>query len=211
MAERAHTQQGEDRRAELLAHAERLFLAHGVAETRMVDIADAAGVAKGLAYWYFDGKESILLAIAEDVHDRLRRTQLAAVAEVESPLEQLYVGVVSAVRFVDEHWNLFVMIVWALADKSPGSAGDASRVHADDSVAVISAGQADGTIRDDEDPVLLAQSHQGVVNHMVLTHQSGLIADVDTAAHAAARAIVHLSAATPELAREVIAAHRFAT
>jgi TetR/AcrR family transcriptional regulator, cholesterol catabolism regulator len=211
MASRAHTQQGEDRRAELLAHAERLFLERGVAETRMVDIANAAGVAKGLAYWYFDGKESILLAIAADVHERLRATQRAAVADVERPLEQLYVGVVTAVRFVDEHWNLFVMIVWALADKNPGSASDASRLHADDSVEVIIAGQADGTIRDDEDPVLLAQSHQAIVNHMVLTRQNGLIADVDTAAHAAARAIVHLSATTPELAREVIAAHRVAT
>lgn len=205
MASRVHTQQGEDRRTELLAHAERLFLERGVADTRMVDIADAAGVAKGLAYWYFESKDALLLAIALDVHDRLRHTQLEAVAGLDTPLEQLYVGVAESVKFIDEHWNLFVMIVWALADKNPS--GETSQLHADDSIEIITAGQADGTIRDDEDPLLLAQSHQGIVNHMVMSRQSGLIADVDTASHAAARAIVHLSATTPELARQVIAAH----
>ena len=208
MALRVHTRQGEDRRAELLAHAERLFLERGVPETRMADIADAAGVAKGLTYWYFDGKESILLAIALDVRERLRHTQISATARVPTPLERLYVGTAVSVRFIDEHWNLYSMINWALADPTYAeSMGRTSRVHADDSISLITAGQAHGSIRTDEDAVLLAHSHQGIVNHMVLSHQRGLIDELDTAAHAAARAVVHLSAATPELANQVIAAH----
>jgi AcrR family transcriptional regulator len=209
VSSKVHTQQGEDRRAELLSHAERLFLERGVAETRMVDISEAAGVAKGLAYWYFDSKESLLLAIALDVRERLRQTQREAVAPIEAPLGRLYVGTAESVRFIDEHWNLYSIINWALAD--PRHAGDmsaASRVHADDSIELIAAGQDDGSIRTDEEPELLAQSHQGIVNHMVMSHQRGLIAGVDTAARAAARSVVHLSAATPELARQVIAAHQ---
>lgn len=209
MSERVHTQQGVDRRADLLAHAERLFLERGVAETRMADIADAAGVAKGLAYWYFDGKEAILLAIALDVRERLRHAQREAVARLEAPLGRLYVGTVVSVRFIDEHWNLYSMINWALAGPTHAAEmGATSRVHADDSIELIAAGQDDGTIRTDEEPELLAQSHQGVVNHMVMSHQRGLIADVETAANAAARSVVHLSAATPEIARQVIAAHQ---
>lgn len=207
--ERVHTQQGRDRRAELLAHAEELFLERGVAETRMVDIAEAAGVAKGLAYWYFDGKEALILAIALDVRDRLRDAQLDAIAGLDAPLEQLYVGTYASVTYIHEHWNLYGIIHSSLSDPRHAAAlGETSRVHATDTVAVIEMGQADGSIRPDEDPLLLAQGNQGVVNHVVLSLQRGQIDDVHDAAHAAARYVVHASAATPELARSAIAAHR---
>jgi AcrR family transcriptional regulator len=207
--ERVHTQQGRDRRADLLAHAERLFLERGVAETRMVDIAEAAGVAKGLAYWYFDGKEALILAIALDVRERLRQAQLLAVAGVDASLERLYVGTCASVLFIHEHWNLYGIIHSSLSDPRHATAlGETSRVHAEDTIEVIEQGQADGTIRADEVPALLAQGNQGVVNHLVLSLQRGQIDGVEVAAHAAARYVVHASAATPELARTAIAAHR---
>ena len=54
-----HTDQGLERKQQLLDAAEVLFAEHGYAQTRIADICAAAGVAKGLFYWYFPTKESL--------------------------------------------------------------------------------------------------------------------------------------------------------
>lgn len=203
-ADRVLTRQGRDRRDDLLAHAERLILERGVAGTRMVDIARAAGVAKGLVYWYFDSKDALLLAIAHDVRERLRATQTAAVESLTAPLDQLYVGTVVSVRFVHEHWNLFRVLQTEVADAHGDLLGESSRIHALDTVAIVEAGQADGSIRADEEPLVLAHGNQGIVNHMVLAAVRGHLTDVESAAHAAARLAVHAAAASPEVARAAI-------
>ena len=64
---RGLTRHGQDRKAELLRHAEYLFAKRGYENTRMVDIADAAGVAKGLVYWYFENKETLFREIVADM------------------------------------------------------------------------------------------------------------------------------------------------
>ena len=47
-ANRSLTRQGQERKQQLLDHAAELFAARGYADTRVVDIVEAAGVAKGL-------------------------------------------------------------------------------------------------------------------------------------------------------------------
>ena len=49
-------------RARILEAALALFRKRGFAETTMRDIAQAAGLAQGAAYYYFDSKEVILFA-----------------------------------------------------------------------------------------------------------------------------------------------------
>ena len=50
-ADRLLTRQGRERKAEILRHAERLFAEQGYDATRIADIMDSSGVAKGLFYW----------------------------------------------------------------------------------------------------------------------------------------------------------------
>ena len=203
--DRVLTRQGEDRRAELLAHAERLLLERGVAGTRMRDIAEAAGVAKGLVYWYFDSKDALLLAIVLDVRERLRAAQIHAIGDIAEPLDQLYVGTELSVRFIDEHWNLYTLLQSGFTDPAHADAlGESAHVHALDTIAVVEAGQAVGTIRT-EDPNVLAHANQGVVNHFVLSCRRGHLPDVGTAAHAAARTVVHIAAASAHGAAATIA------
>ena len=45
-----------------MAAAREVFAERGFAGTRMGDLADAAGVAHGTVYTYFDTKEDVLLA-----------------------------------------------------------------------------------------------------------------------------------------------------
>jgi TetR/AcrR family transcriptional regulator, transcriptional repressor for nem operon len=70
------TKPAEQRRAELLAAGQALFLAKGIAGTSLDDITQRAGVSKGLFYLYFASKEDLVLALREqfsrDLAERMR-------------------------------------------------------------------------------------------------------------------------------------------
>ena len=59
------TKPAEQRRAELLAAGQALFLADGIAATSLEDITQRAGASKGLFYLYFHSKEDLVLALQE--------------------------------------------------------------------------------------------------------------------------------------------------
>jgi AcrR family transcriptional regulator len=58
-------EQAEWRRSQLIDVALDVFAERGIEATRISDIAERAGVAQGLLYHYFSGKEALFLAIAE--------------------------------------------------------------------------------------------------------------------------------------------------
>ena len=64
-AVRTRTKRPEIRRDQLLDAAEKLFAEKGYAETTVLDIAEAAGVAKGTFYLYFPSKEHCMVALKE--------------------------------------------------------------------------------------------------------------------------------------------------
>lgn len=61
------TARGQATRDKLVAAAREVFAERGFAGTRMGDLADAAGVAHGTVYTYFDTKEDVLLAVLDAV------------------------------------------------------------------------------------------------------------------------------------------------
>lgn len=62
-----------ERRQELLDAAAQAFAAKGVAKTTVSDITEAAGVAKGTFYLYFDSKDHLLGALKERFVDEILR------------------------------------------------------------------------------------------------------------------------------------------
>ncbi len=54
-----------ERRTQIIESATRVFSRQGFANTRMDDVANEAGLSKGLLYWYFKSKEEIIIAIAD--------------------------------------------------------------------------------------------------------------------------------------------------
>jgi AcrR family transcriptional regulator len=61
----------DDKRAKILEAALELFRERGFAESTMREIAAKAGVASGLAYYYFDSKNAIVLAFYHRAKDEL--------------------------------------------------------------------------------------------------------------------------------------------
>jgi TetR/AcrR family transcriptional repressor of nem operon len=62
----SRTKPAEERRAELLAAGQALFIAKGIAATTLEDITNGAGVSKGLFYVYFRSKDDLVVALQEE-------------------------------------------------------------------------------------------------------------------------------------------------
>src|SRR6266508_532355 len=104
------TAQGLERKQQLFDAAAQLFAEQGYASTRVVDIVDAAGVAKGLFYWYFENKEALFRELAADIRHQLRRAQRAAMDRDASALVRLAQGTVASVHFMAEHSSFFSLL-----------------------------------------------------------------------------------------------------
>jgi len=179
------TEQGRERREQLLAAAGELFAERGYQATRIADICERAGAAKGLFYWYFDTKEALFADLVRDTRQRLRRAQAAAIDPEADPLTQLRQGTESSVRFMADHRSFF-----ALLEGEQHAAGMSSLLsegtdqHTADTAARIAAAQRAGLLPDHEDPMLLALGVVGAVGYFSHWHRTGRI-DLDADALAA--------------------------
>ena len=63
------TSQGKERKQQLIDAAAELFAERGYEETRIVDIVERAGVAKGLFYWYFENKAALFRDLVEETYN----------------------------------------------------------------------------------------------------------------------------------------------
>jgi AcrR family transcriptional regulator len=68
---RQPTPKSEATRARILAAALRVFRERGFAESTMREIAAAAGVAVGAAYYYFDSKDALVMAFYEQTQAQM--------------------------------------------------------------------------------------------------------------------------------------------
>jgi len=80
-------------RARLMEAATRLFAEHGYESTSLKQIVELADTSIGNCYFYFQNKEAILLAIAEELRTEIAGIVDAAIEAVPPGPEQLYAAV----------------------------------------------------------------------------------------------------------------------
>ena len=73
----------------IVAAAVRLFAEKGYSATATREIAEAAGVAKPMLYYYFPDKEGLYIAIVREALDRLDAALAAVVNAAAPPVERL--------------------------------------------------------------------------------------------------------------------------
>jgi AcrR family transcriptional regulator len=92
----------EERRAEVLRHAKRIFARKGYHRTNVADIISRARIARGTFYLYFRNKREIFEVLLDqalhDLSERIRRIRMAA--EEPSPLDQLRANLGRVLEFV---------------------------------------------------------------------------------------------------------------
>jgi AcrR family transcriptional regulator len=208
MNDRQLTAQGAERKQQLLDAASRLFAEQGYASTRVVDIVEAAGVAKGLFYWYFENKEALFRELATEMRHRLRRQQAAAMEEGAPALQRLLEGAVASVRFMAENAPFFSLLE-VEGRNVPDVLRLGSEQHLRDVTALIVEGQSDGTVTDDDPAELLALAVVGTVGQFSHFHRTGrLDLSLRELSGYVARLVARMLAADEAIARESVLALR---
>jgi len=195
------TTQGQERKQQLLDCAASLFAERGYADTRVVDIVRAAGVAKGLFYWYFENKEALFQELVHDTRRGLRIAQSAAMDPLADPLLRIRQGTEASVRFMAEHAHLYALLRAESLDRRVADLmREGTEIHATDTVLLVREAIEAGLIRD-EDPTALAYGVIGAVAYYSHFHRTGrLVMPVDELAVLVGRFVVRALAADDEIA-----------
>jgi AcrR family transcriptional regulator len=93
---RARARPRADRRAQILAAAERVVTRNGYASTSMKDIAEEAGVAQALLHYYFESKDELLTEVVMAIDNEVQTAWKVAVAEIDDPLRRIAVALDTA-------------------------------------------------------------------------------------------------------------------
>lgn len=174
-ADRQLTEQGRERKQQLVDAAIGLFAERGYSATRILDICDRAGVAKGLFYWYFPTKLDLFSELVRTMRHQLRRAQADAMTPGADALTRIHEGAAASVRFMAEHATYFSLVEVERADPAIADAlKHGSEVYLDDVTALIREAQSTGAVLD-ADAQLLALGVLGAVSSFSNAWRSGRI------------------------------------
>jgi AcrR family transcriptional regulator len=104
------SKRGLDTRRRLLDAAERVFGELGFHDASIVKVADAAGVAAGTFYLYFDSKKAVFDELVRDLNRRVRHAMKEGSSQGGTRLEAELLGFEAYFRFTSEHPALYRII-----------------------------------------------------------------------------------------------------
>lgn len=168
------TEQKQQRRQQILMKALELFVQKGYRETKISDIADAAGMSTGLLFHYFESKEQLY---EELVRIGLEGTKAPAKLEPAAPLQYFTDFLDQLLKYAAEQpWVFLMFVLMAQAQRGNG-VPEAIRALAQEvdqieqSAQKIAQGQREGCFRDG-DPYALSctfwSSVQGVMEQLAV-------------------------------------------
>jgi TetR/AcrR family transcriptional regulator, transcriptional repressor of aconitase len=107
-----------------MAAARRCFVRDGFHETSMQDLVREAGMSSGAVYRYFDSKDAVILAIAEEnldevvtiVRESVEHDRCGVGAALAAALEFV------AARHADDGFGAIALLVWSEALRNPALA-----------------------------------------------------------------------------------------
>lgn len=100
----------DERRAQLVALGVEIFNRRPYDEISIDDIAEAAGISKGLLYHYFPSKKAFYVETVR-AGAQAMRTEIEPTGVAATPLEKLHLGVERYVSFVERHPRGFVHVL----------------------------------------------------------------------------------------------------
>src|SRR5258706_10557939 len=101
---------GLDTRRRLLDAAEQVFSDLGYVDASIVKLTEAAGVAQGTFYLYFDSKKAVFDELVRDLNQRVRHAMKEGSSRGTTRLEAELLGFQSYFRFTAEHPALYRII-----------------------------------------------------------------------------------------------------
>jgi TetR/AcrR family fatty acid metabolism transcriptional regulator len=107
-----------DKRTRILNAAVSVFADRGFFQSRVSDVADAAGVAGGTIYLYFKSKDDLLISLFEDKMDSIINHVNDALSSVDNAPQRLLVFVQKHLNMVERHPELAEVLIVELRQSS---------------------------------------------------------------------------------------------
>ena len=109
------------RRAQIIEATFFSIALKGYSAITMQDIADSAGVSKGVIHYYFKNKEELFISVLEKLIRELDDYLAERVAEADTPLERLQASIAAVFEKSVENkkFHTVVLDFWAHATKHP--------------------------------------------------------------------------------------------
>jgi AcrR family transcriptional regulator len=116
---------GHLRRGEILAAAEKIFIAEGYSGATIRKIADAVGVSSTALYMHFRDKDQILLEISNDAIERLLELNTEIAAQPIDPVSRVRVMLEAYMKFALDNPNTYQLVFCSTGDHvSPEKSAD---------------------------------------------------------------------------------------
>lgn len=168
--------QGKDRHQEILDAAARVITDRGLAETRISDIAEQAGVSPGLILYYFESKDRLLAEALTFANDQFYLRTSREIRRIPSAKDQLrrlidlsVPGYLPEYGRLDE-WALWVE-VWVRALRDPEMAKDREALDQrwrSQLAEIIRGGQTAGEFSSSEEPDELALRIAAIIDGLAI-------------------------------------------
>jgi AcrR family transcriptional regulator len=183
----------EQRRAELLGAAVRVFARKGFHGARVGDVAKEAGVAHGLVYHYFSSKDELLETIFRETWSAL----LAAMREVEESDDGAREQLRKVGAIVLRTWTRDPDLVRVLVNevtRGPQLQHEIAEIRqAFQAIErIVAAGQRHGELREELDPRLAAVVFYGALEEILTGWLLGELPGAEADVHEAERAVVDI-------------------
>jgi AcrR family transcriptional regulator len=167
---------GKDRHQEIVDAAARVITERGLAETRISDIAEQAGVSPGLILYYFESKDRLLSEALTYANDQFYLRMSREIRRLPSARDQLRRMIdLSVPGFLPEYgrldeWALWVEVwVRALRDAEMAKDREVLDQRWRSQIAdVIRAGQASGEFTSTQDPGELALRVSALIDGLAI-------------------------------------------
>jgi TetR/AcrR family transcriptional regulator, fatty acid metabolism regulator protein len=185
----------EEKRRQILEAAVRVFARKGYHTSRVGDIAEEAGVAHGLLYHYFEGKDAVLEAVFRETWGELLEAIEAVEASDEPAPEQLRQVAAIILRSWKRRPDVVRVLVREIA-RSPElhrRFDELGRLFAAIE-RIVAGGQADGRFRADIDPRLASWIFYGALEEILTGWVLGRLDDGEEAVARAERTVVEVIA-----------------
>ena len=124
------TKEPDVRRQELMDAAVKVFKEKGIAKSTIADITEAAGVAKGTFYLYFDSKEHLLGALKEQFVGEIIENAAGVYSRVgQDDWESVLDAGVSSITdfFIERQDMIYVMVQEGVTDETKDLYGECER------------------------------------------------------------------------------------
>ncbi|MFW5740538.1 MAG: TetR/AcrR family transcriptional regulator [Myxococcota bacterium] len=161
-----------DKKVRILEAAAGVFVRNGFHETRISEIARAAGVADGTIYLYFASKEALLIALFDDNVLRFFRTLDRALSSLGCPEDKLLQIVELQLGLLDRERVLAELLTVNLRQSTPAIREHLAPrfvAYLDRIAQVVADGQKTGRFREDISPRLAARAVFGALDGVTLT------------------------------------------